>query len=82
MMPASNADRFGSSGGDGSHPLPLPDCDLSTDLACLVERVRQSNLPWVVVAGSALTAWQQRDPVGWQKVSVWLAAKGVAVVRI
>jgi hypothetical protein len=56
--------------------------ELSTELAWLVERVCRNNLPWVVVAGSAVAAWQERDPVGWEKVSAWLAANGIAIVRI
>jgi hypothetical protein len=60
----------------------LDDADVSPDLAGLVERVRQSQQPWVVVAAVALAAWQERDPAGWEKVSKWLAANGVAVVRI
>jgi len=49
---------------------------------CLVERVCQNELPWVVVSGAALTAWQQRDPAGWEKVSERLAANGISAVRI
>jgi hypothetical protein len=60
----------------------LADPDLSPGLALLVERVCQNRQPWVVVAAAALTAWQQRDPVGWEKVSQWLAANGIALVRI
>ena len=45
-------------------------------------RVCQNELPWVVVSGAALTAWQQRDPAGWEKVSERLAANGLSVVRI
>ena len=60
----------------------LADPDLSTDLAYLVNRVRRNKQPWVVVATTALKAWQQRDPVGWEKVSEWLAANGVTVVQI
>jgi hypothetical protein len=58
------------------------DLDLSPDLVCLVDRVRQNKQPWVVVATAALKAWEQRDPEGWKKVSGWLAANGVTVVRI
>jgi hypothetical protein len=68
--------------GDGSDTVLLADHELSTELAWLVERVCQTNLPWVVVAGSAVVGWQERDPVGWEKVSGWLTAKGVAIVRI
>ena len=60
----------------------LADPDLSTDLAYLVNRVRRNKQPWVVVATTALKAWQQRDPAGWEKVSEWLAANGVTVVQI
>jgi hypothetical protein len=60
----------------------LADPDLSTDLAYLVDRVRRNKQPWVVVATTALKAWQQRDPAGWEKVSEWLAANGVTVVQI
>lgn len=60
----------------------LADPALSPDLALLVERVWQNRQPWVVVSAAALTAWQQRDPVGWEKVSEWLAANGIALVRI
>jgi hypothetical protein len=42
-------------------------------------RVCQNELPWVVVSGAALTAWQ-RDPAGWEKVSERLAANGISVV--
>lgn len=56
--------------------------ELGPDLGRLVERVCRNQQPWVVVAAAALTAWQDRDPEGWQKVSEWLAANGIAVVRI
>ncbi len=60
----------------------LGDPDLSPDLACLVDRVRQNQQPWVVVATAALKAWEERDPAGWGKVSEWLAANGITVVRV
>jgi hypothetical protein len=60
----------------------LGDPDLSADLVCLVDRVRQNKQPWVVVATAALKAWEERDPAGWEKVSEWLAANGVTVVRV
>lgn len=74
MVPASSNVRVSGE--------PLADPDLSPDMARLVERVRQNKQPWVVVAAAALTAWEERDPAGWEKVSEWLAANGVAVVRI
>lgn len=54
----------------------------NTDLRWLVERVCQTNLPWVVIPAAAIAAWEQRDPAGWEKVSEWLAVKGVIVVRV
>jgi len=52
------------------------------DLVWLVERVARTEFPWVVVPGSAIEAWEGRDPVGWEKVSDWLATRGVTIVRI
>ena len=60
----------------------LAELNSSTDLAWLVERVCRHNLPRVLVRISALTAWQERDPAGWEKVSAWLRAKGIAIVRV
>jgi hypothetical protein len=54
----------------------------NTDLASLVERVVRDSVPWVVIPAAALTAWGQRDPAGWAKVSAWLAVNGVTIVRI
>lgn len=85
-MPAnSNArERRDRSGGATAATIKalLADPDLSTGLVCLIERVCQNELPWVVVSGAALTTWQQRDPVGWEKVSERFAANGISVVRI
>jgi hypothetical protein len=83
MVPVtSNVWERDHSGGDAAETLLLADPDLSPDLARLVQRVCQNRQPWVVVAAAALTAWQERDPVGWEKVLKWLAANGVALVRI
>ena len=86
MVPANSdaRERRHNSGGTSSATLDAlrADPDLSTELVWLVERVCQNELPWVVVSGGALTAWQQRDPAGWEKVSKWLAANGITVVRI
>ncbi|MGH7299094.1 MAG: hypothetical protein ACREJE_01610 [Candidatus Rokuibacteriota bacterium] len=69
--------------------LPLEDpSDLlaelgpQADLAPLVNRAVQNDLPWVVVSSAAVAAWEQRDPAAWARVSQWLAAKRVAVVQI
>jgi 2-keto-4-pentenoate hydratase/2-oxohepta-3-ene-1,7-dioic acid hydratase in catechol pathway len=53
-----------------------------TDLAALVKRVSQNDLPRVVVSSAAVAAWTQRDPAAWTRVSQWLTAKGIAIVRI
>ncbi len=53
-----------------------------TDLARLVERVSQEQLPWVVVGTSAVIAWQRREPEAWIKVRAWLAERGVGVVEV
>ena len=86
MVPANSdtRERRDSSGGNTPATLNalLADPDLSKDLVCFVERVCQNELPWVVVSGAALTTWQQRDPVSWEKVSERLAANGITVVRI
>jgi hypothetical protein len=60
----------------------LAELSSNTDLAWLVERVIRNDLPWVVVPAAALRAWEERDPVGWAKVTAWLAANDVAVIRI
>ena len=60
----------------------LDDLGADTDLGRLVRRVSEERLPWVVVSGAAVTGWMRRDPRGWQKVADWLAAQGVALVRV
>lgn len=86
-MVDATQDRTGRRDDSGSTNSALPTALLAelnpgTDLAWLVERVCRNNLPWVVVPASALRAWQQRDPAGWEKVSKWLAANGITIVRI
>lgn len=54
----------------------------NSDLVWLVERVSHANLPWVVIPAAAITAWEERDPTGWEKVSEWLAVQGITIVRI
>jgi len=60
----------------------LDDLGADTELAGLVHRVCQYQFPWVVVSSAAIAGCMQRDPKGWQKVSDWLAAQSVALVRI
>jgi hypothetical protein len=52
------------------------------DLVWLVERVSRANLPWVVIPATAITAWEERDPSGWENVTEWLAVQGITIVRI
>lgn len=54
----------------------------NSDLVWLVERVSRADLPWVVIPATAITAWAERDPAGWEKVSAWLAVQGITIVRI
>lgn len=54
----------------------------NSDLVWLVERVSRANLPWVVIPATAITAWEERDPAGWEKVSEWLAVQSITIVRI
>lgn len=37
---------------------------------------------WPNTPAAALTAWEERDPAGWARVSAWLTAKRVTIVRI
>jgi hypothetical protein len=76
----------GPGGGAGaavptSTAVLLAELNPNTDLPALVERVSLHGLPWIVVPAAALGAWEERDPVGWAKVSAWLAANDVVVLR-
>lgn len=70
------------------NPRPSDAMDLiaelgsKTDLAALVKRVSQNDLPRLVVSSAAVAGWTRRDPAAWARVSQWLAAKGVAIVQI
>lgn len=67
----------------GSHTAMLrSEIGGNEDLIRLVERVTQVRLPWVVIPASAITRWRTDDPTGWEKVSKWLAAHSIAIVRI
>jgi hypothetical protein len=52
-----------------------------TDLARLVEAARARHTR-LVVPQRSVEAWQQREPETWTKVSGWLAAHGVSIVRV
>ena len=53
-----------------------------TDLARLVEAAVGQYLPYLVVPQRSVDAWVLREPQTWAKVSGWLAARRVRVVRI
>jgi hypothetical protein len=52
-----------------------------TDLARLVEAARDRHTP-LVVPQRSVDAWERREPETWTKVSGWLTAQGVAIVRV
>jgi hypothetical protein len=52
-----------------------------TDLARLVAAARDRHTR-LVVPHRSVEAWQQREPETWMKVSGWLAAHGVSIVRV
>jgi hypothetical protein len=60
----------------------LPDLAPDSEYASLVERVQQNGFPWVVVPATAVARWEDQDPAGWSEVSAWVAARGVAIVRV
>jgi hypothetical protein len=53
-----------------------------TDLARLVEAATRDRLTRLVVPQRSVDAWEQREPETWMKVSGWLTARGVAIVRV
>ncbi len=53
-----------------------------TDLARVVEAAARTRLPYIVVPARSVSAWQQREPQTWVKVSQWLTAQGIEVVRV
>jgi len=53
-----------------------------TDLARLVEAATRDRLTRLVVPQRSVEAWERREPETWTKVSGWLAARGVAIVRV
>lgn len=53
-----------------------------TDLARIVEAVVRDRLPYVVIPVQAVRSWERREPHHWAKVSGWLAAQNVAVVKV
>lgn len=53
-----------------------------TDLARLVEAATRDHLTRLIVPQRSVDAWEQREPETWLKVSGWLTARGIAIVRV
>ena len=53
-----------------------------TDLARLVEAATRDQITQLVVPQRSVQAWEQREPETWMKVSGWLAARGISIVRV
>ena len=53
-----------------------------TDLARLVEAAARDHPTRMIVPQRSIDAWERREPETWQKVSGWLAARGIAIVRV
>jgi hypothetical protein len=53
-----------------------------TDLARIVEAVRQDRPPYVVVSIQAVKSWERREPEQWAKVVEWLVARKVSLVKV
>ena len=53
-----------------------------TDLARLVEAAVDHRRTRLVVPQRSVEAWERREPETWTKVSGWLTAHGVAIVRV
>ena len=54
----------------------------NTDLSRLVATVLRDGPPYVVVPIQAVTAWERREPEQWARVSEWLDAHNVSLVKI
>jgi hypothetical protein len=53
-----------------------------TDLARLVEAAAHDRHTQIVVPQRSVEAWELREPQTWTKVSGWLTARGVSIVRV
>lgn len=53
-----------------------------TDLARLVEAVSRDQFSQLVVPQRSVDAWERREPEAWKKVSAWLAARGIPILRV
>jgi hypothetical protein len=53
-----------------------------TDLSRLVEAATRDHPTRLVVPQRSVEAWERREPETWMKVSGWLTARGIAIVRV
>ncbi|HKA62924.1 MAG TPA: hypothetical protein VKH83_10895 [Methylomirabilota bacterium] len=53
-----------------------------TDLARLVEATVRDQLTRIIVPQRSVDAWERREPEAWLKVSAWLTARGIEIVRV
>ena len=53
-----------------------------TDLARLVEAAARDHPTRMIVPQRSIDAWERREPETWLKVSGWLTARGIAIVRV
>jgi hypothetical protein len=53
-----------------------------TDLARLVEAADRDRLTQIIIPQRTMDAWERREPETWLKVSGWLTARGIAIVRV
>ena len=52
-----------------------------TDLGRLVEAVSRDHFTTLVIPQRSVDAWEGREPATWRKVSDWLAARGISILR-
>jgi hypothetical protein len=52
-----------------------------TDLAKLVRRVDRNRSRVVAVSTPAVARWNKEDPESWQRVGIWLTARGVRIIQ-
>jgi hypothetical protein len=47
-----------------------------------VEAADRDHPTRIIVPQRSVDAWEQREPETWLKVSAWLAARGITIVRV
>ena len=53
-----------------------------TDLARLVEAAARDHLTRIIVPQRRVDPWGRGEPETWLKVSGWLTARGIKIVRV